>query len=177
MIHVVDSAEYITRWLQSAISGKPYNFSWFEDGSVAASGIPATTRSVAWILDQGVRAVLSLTERIPRSLLDVDLVMLHVPMRNRAPASPDGLSKAVDFISAQLDEDRPVLVHCLSGRGRTGMVLAAYLVKSKGLTADEAVERVRALRPSSLKNGRQVEAVRGFEASIKGGEGRWSRRR
>lgn len=175
-IRIVDAAEYAIRWLQSTISGKPYNFSWFEYKSIAASGIPATTKSVAWILDQGIRAVLSLTGRIPRPLLDGDFMMLHLPMRNRSPVHPDKLAMAMDFISTQLAEDRPILVHCLSGRGRTGMVLAAYLVKFKGLTTDEAVGSVRALRPGSLKNGRQVEAVRWFEASIKGVEEGWSRK-
>ncbi len=41
----------------------------------------------------------------------------------------------------------PVLIHCRSGKDRTGMVLAAYLIEFEGCSEKEAMEKVTAVRP------------------------------
>jgi atypical dual specificity phosphatase len=51
-----------------------------------------------------------------------------------------------------------VAVHCGAGLGRTGAVLAAYFV-ARGMTANNAVGRVRRLRPGSIETDEQAEAV------------------
>jgi atypical dual specificity phosphatase len=51
-----------------------------------------------------------------------------------------------------------VNVHCRAGKGRTGTVLAAYFV-SKGMSAAEALQRVRELRPGSIETPEQEHAI------------------
>jgi protein-tyrosine phosphatase len=41
----------------------------------------------------------------------------------------------------------PVLVHCTEGRSRSVMLVAAYLMRSKELSFEEAIERIREERP------------------------------
>jgi len=41
----------------------------------------------------------------------------------------------------------PVLIHCRSGKDRTGMVLAAYLIEFEGYDVEKAMEEVIAVRP------------------------------
>lgn len=172
---VLDRLELALRWIQSAASGRPYNFSWFRDGLLAASGIPATNRSAEWLASQGIESVLTLMEWVPRPLAGAAFTIGHVPMRNGRPAPPWKLMEAVEFLRGQLGAGRRSLVHCLSGRGRTGMVLAAYLVAVEGYSASDAVREVSSLRPGSLRDRRQVESVFEFERSLGRGPPRGSR--
>ena len=49
----------------------------------------------------------------------------------------------VDFVAEEVAAGRPTLVHCRQGRDRTGAVLAAYLIRYRGLSAAEAFRRLR----------------------------------
>lgn len=52
-----------------------------------------------------------------------------------------------------------VAVHCALGFGRTGTMLACYLVKERGLAAGDAIAEIRRLRPGSIETYEQEKAV------------------
>ena len=80
-------------------------------------------------------------------------------MLDHAPPTPEALEEATGFISAQLKDGRSVLVHCLAGIGRTGSVLAAYMIEYEGKTADDAIARLRVIRPGSVEGPRRLPSV------------------
>ena len=51
-----------------------------------------------------------------------------------------------------------VAIHCAAGLGRTGTVLAAYFVGA-GMSAREALVKVRDLRPGSVETAEQERAI------------------
>ena len=51
------------------------------------------------------------------------------------------------------------MAHCFWGRGRTGTMLACYLVKDEGISAEDAIKRIRDLRPYSVETYEQEDAV------------------
>lgn len=67
----------------------------------------------------------------------------HVPMTDHALAEEDQLRAALEALRAADDADEPVVVHCLVGLGRTGHVLAAWLVHARGYEPAAAIETVR----------------------------------
>jgi atypical dual specificity phosphatase len=65
----------------------------------------------------------------------------------------------IDYIEKNIEANKPVLVHCAAGKGRTGTVLAAYLIKKEGLTPFEAVKKLRLMRPGSVQSRQQSIAL------------------
>jgi len=59
------------------------------------------------------------------------------------------------------------VVSCYAGIGRTGTVLACYLVH-RGEEPAEAIIRVRRLRPGSIETPEQETAVRQYAAWVHG---------
>ena len=68
------------------------------------------------------------------------------------------LERCMTAIERANAQNMAVAVHCGAGLGRTGTVLAAYLV-SKGASAVDAIARVRRLRPGSVETETQEEAI------------------
>jgi hypothetical protein len=56
------------------------------------------------------------------------------------------LTEAVAWIDDQVGDGRTVLIHCAKGRGRSATVLAAYLMKTEGMTFDEVRDLLRSKR-------------------------------
>lgn len=59
----------------------------------------------------------------------------------------------------QAPPSQAVGVHCALGFGRTGTMLACYLVKERGLAAGDAIAEIRRLRPGSIETYEQEKAV------------------
>jgi atypical dual specificity phosphatase len=97
---------------------------------------------------------------------------LHVKVEDFGAPSIEELDDSVRFIEEQLEKSRPVMVHCAAGKGRTGTVLAAYLVKNENLSAKQAIEKLRLLRPGSVQSVVQETAVSMYEKFLKSKENR-----
>jgi atypical dual specificity phosphatase len=131
----------------------------------AAGPLDVLDADLVWLRQQGIAAVLSLTETpldeesVNRHGLDV----LHIPVVDMTPPSPEQLLAALEFIDRHRANGRPVAVHCLMGQGRTGTVLAAYLIRG-GLRPDLALAELRAICPGAVENPRQEAALEEFAA-------------
>ncbi len=138
----------------------PDNFSWLDPSKLAGSARPENERQLQGLRKLGIKAIVSLTEDTLDS--DVDRLgfdYLHSPITDFEAPSQDQLGEIIHFIEDSISESKPVLVHCAAGKGRTGTVLAAYLVHH-GKSAEEAIDQVRTMRPTSIEMPIQQDAVR-----------------
>lgn len=147
----------------------PPSFSWVDPPHVAALGYPDAD-DLAWLRRNGIDLLVSLTESPPprRDVNDAGLMTVHIPVPDMTAPSVRQLELAVDSLLRAKATNLGVAVHCAYGRGRTGTVLAAYWV-AQGLTATEAVRKVRDLRPGSVETADQERAVAEFERRRRGG--------
>ena len=150
------------------MADEPTGFVWVEKGRLAGSGYPASRSQVEWLTKVGINSILTLTVHpLPSEYTkDLDVVLGHVPMGDHQPPDQAALGRAVEFVEGQMRSGRTVLVHCLAGEGRTGCVLAAYLIKARNVGADEALSVLRKAKPEFVER-RQEKAVRDFASSRK----------
>ncbi|MBX3458818.1 MAG: dual specificity protein phosphatase family protein [Planctomycetes bacterium] len=145
-------------------------FSWVIEGEIAGMARPARdARGLwAWLAERGVGLVVSLTSSPPDPgvLAQQGIELLHLPVADFAPPLPEVIDKFLEQARFQRHEGRAVVVHCGAGIGRTGTMLACYLV-DKGMSAEEAIAAVRKARPGSIETREQEEAVRDLERRLR----------
>ncbi|KAF9467838.1 hypothetical protein BDZ94DRAFT_1155524 [Collybia nuda] len=62
------------------------------------------------------------------------------------------LLPSIHFIQAELDKGRGVLVHCHAGISRSATIVAAYLMYSRNMDTESALEEIRNVRPNVEPN-------------------------
>ena len=154
------------RKLHGIITGKPDNFSWLIDGKLAGSAIPTSKDEIKWVQEQGVKSIVTIREEPLADEWIKDVNYLHVMSNDMGVPEFDDLIHAVDFIHRRITNNEPVLVHCLAGIGRTGTILACYLVKYQKMSGNEAMQKVREERPGSIQSYPQEEIIFRFEKSL-----------
>ncbi|MGI0049099.1 MAG: dual specificity protein phosphatase 23 [Nitrososphaera sp.] len=157
------------RRLHGMVTEKPTNFSWVIEGKLAGCGLPVSQDEFEWVVDQGIKSVVTVREiALPSDWFNGgDIDYLHLQVEDFGAPNMEELVQAVDFIDQQISSGKPVMVHCAAGKGRTGAVLAAYLVKKQNLTADQAIEKLRGMRPGSVQSISQETAVSMYEKYLK----------
>jgi atypical dual specificity phosphatase len=141
------------------------DFSWIIEGKLGGHRKPWTEAELLFLKAQGIGALVRL-EKDKFPLEDAQLTRHgfidchdHFPVFT-APSLPQ-VKRIVEFIDEALAQGRPVGVSCSGGHGRTGTILACYLVRT-GLDAEAAMEQVRAKRRGSIEMIEQEQAVRDY---------------
>ncbi len=147
-------------------------FYWLAEGRLAGMDRPGRRgnelgTALASLTRKGIGAVVSLTEHsLSTPVLDEHGIhYLHLPIPDFHAPTWRQIDRFVEFVTHNLEADRAVAVHCHAGLGRTGTLLACYLVW-EGLTAMEAMDRVAAKRPGSIETEEQRAAVRDYERRL-----------
>ena len=142
---------------------------WLRKGKIAGRSGP---NSNIWDLNEiranGFSAILSVNngEAVHESILSgLGIAYSNIPMSSNAPVRKgdkelclENLPKALNFIKENMING-PVLIHCRSGKDRTGMVLAAYLIEFEGYSVKDAMKKVIEVRPVAFSAEGWMEFV------------------
>src|SRR5262245_14261219 len=112
----------------------------------------------------GVRSVVSLLNT-PIDIIPYEAAgfgFLCLPILDGAPPTMQQADEFVRYVDQERAAQRPVAVHCEAGRGRTGTLLAVYLI-SQSETARGALRRVRMVEPVAVETAEQVLFLGQFE--------------
>jgi atypical dual specificity phosphatase len=157
------------RRFHGIISDRPTNFSWVIEDKLAGSGLPVTENEFKWVVDKGIKSIVTVREvPLPSEWFDGgDIDYLHLRVEDFGAPTVEEMDEVVNFIDRTISSGRAVLVHCAAGKGRTGAVLAAYIVKKQNLTAKHAIEKIRIMRPGSVQSIMQETALYMYEKYLK----------
>lgn len=129
---------------------------WIEPGVLAASGIPLGLKDLQSLHEQGIRAIVTLTEQpltlqkeiTPEVLDSLGMACLHVPVVDQKSPDLDQVAAVARFIDQMQSESKPVYLHCHAGVGRTGTLLHAYYL-AKGIGLEATKSKVKSGRAAS----------------------------
>ncbi len=134
------------------------NFSWVLEGYLAGAMGPTSRRDLMFFQRQDIRSVLRMEEDTISAEI-WNMYDLLEPVDNSTAPTLEQVDRMCRWIEDQIENwERPVVVTCRAGIGRTGTALAAYMVYM-GYEPQAAIDLVRELRPGSISNGEQEQVV------------------
>ncbi|HEY7107861.1 MAG TPA: dual specificity protein phosphatase family protein [Nitrososphaeraceae archaeon] len=155
-------------YLRSTVvkSKSPYRFGWVIEGELAGSGRLMSPLQLAWATSHGIKSVVTIREfPLEASWFSNrnDIMYRHIQVKDHSAPPMKELGEIVTYIETEITHGRPVIVHCNGGSGRTGTVLAAYLMKKNGLTAQQAVRKVKEIRGRTASHKKQLDTLEEYE--------------
>ena len=156
----------VWRKVHGTVTGRPDNFSWLIENKLAGSAVPTSIDEVEWAVKQGIKSIVTIREEPLDENWIKDVNYLHILSNDMGVPEFVDLGSAVDFIHRRITNNEPVMVHCLAGLGRTGTILACYLVKYQNMSADEAIQKVREERSGSIQSYPQEEIIFRFSKTL-----------
>lgn len=127
---------------------------WIEPEVLAASDVPFRQQNLYSLHQQGIQAIVSLTEHpltvfesiTPELFTELEISYYHSPIPDQYPPTMSQAQEILDFLDQMKAQRRATLIHCHAGIGRTGTLLHVYYL-AQGLSLEQATQEVKSRRP------------------------------
>jgi len=149
----------------------PRGFRWILPGRLGTAPLPGAVLSIDLDLvalkTVGVTMLITLTRGdLPQAkLAEHGLRNLHLPIYDREAPSTNQLRMLAIRMTRLLEQGEVLCVHCRAGLGRTGTVVAGWLMH-QGMTADAALQRLREIDKEYVQSANQEAFLHELEASF-----------
>jgi atypical dual specificity phosphatase len=143
---------------------------WIEEPILLGSSNP-TNRELEDLYREGFRTIISLLDENEQTpyydtvgIEAMGFKRYSIPIQDFTAPELADFKTFMEIVINSLKEGK-VLVHCQGGIGRTGTMAAAYWMK-KGLSANEAIKKIRNSMPGAVEIPEQEESLLELEAFI-----------
>eukprot|EP00051_Salpingoeca_urceolata_P016862 m.226535 g.226535 ORF g.226535 m.226535 type:complete len:247 (-) comp18800_c0_seq1:149-889(-) len=130
-------------------NGRPFNFDKVTD-QVLVGRLPRSSADLDQLAKENVGAIVKMTEAWENILTDREVLSRFEQKTLPTPdyAAPDlpSVQVAVDYVIDCLRRGKVVYVHCNGGRGRSVVVVIAWLMKTRGWSREKAFAFVQSKR-------------------------------
>ncbi len=142
------------------------NFGWIEQDRIAGCRGPRSDNDLSFLASSGIRAIVRLAHEDETGISKADvesqgLEDCYEPVPDWNPPTQTQIDRVIAFVCSAIARGKPVAVSCGAGCGRTGTVLACYLVAS-GRSAEDAIRHLLSVRPCS----REILTVPGQREAV-----------
>lgn len=159
-----------------AVPRVPRGLHWVRRDALAGLPRPGllvdVEEDVAGLWSLGIDTLVSLeeTRTVPEDLLERHgITSVWLPIPDMAAPSVEEAFSLCERVHGRIAAGGSVAVHCRAGLGRTGTILAAYLIW-EGQSALEALEAVRCVQPRFVQSDEQIEFLSAFAAHCRASE-------
>ncbi|XP_055491353.1 dual specificity protein phosphatase 23b [Leucoraja erinacea] len=150
------------------MTSAPDNFSWIVPTKLAGMALPRLPIHYQYLSENGIRHLVTLCEQLPQYHDTCPAVKIHhIKIRDFCAPSFEQIKRFISIVEEANAKGEGVGVHCHHGFGRTGTMLACYLVKSRNITGADAIKEIRRIRNGSIETIEQEEIIVQFCYHIK----------
>jgi len=153
--------------IPGVLAGMPMPFIHPSRRMVGGGALSAFEDELSALQSSGVRAVVSLLN-IPgdASVFEsAGFSFLCLPVPDGGAPTFEQADEYVRFITEHRRAGRPVAVHCEAGLGRTGTLLATYLV-AMGESAAAAIQCVRTVERAAVETTSQIQFLEQYAERV-----------
>ncbi|XP_010216036.1 PREDICTED: dual specificity protein phosphatase 8 isoform X1 [Tinamus guttatus] len=116
----------------------------------------------------GISYVLNASNSCPKPDFISDSHFMRIPVNdNYCEKLLPWLDKSIEFIDKAKVSSCQVIVHCLAGISRSATIAIAYIMKTMGMSSDDAYRFVKDRRPSISPNFNFLGQLLEYERSLK----------
>jgi atypical dual specificity phosphatase len=151
---------------------RPVDFYWLKPGILGGVPRPGILASLEEDLEGlrrlGITVLVTLeeTRTVPsETLAAYGIQSLFFPITDMDVPKVEDALRFCDLLNRMVQAGKIVALHCRAGMGRTGAMLACYLI-SNGSSAVAALERAREMNPHWVQSDRQVQFLSEFANNI-----------
>lgn len=150
----------------------PRGFHWLRTDALAGMPAPGLTTDIGYDLDlirsTGVTHLVTLTmEPLPKEpLVQHGLQSIFFPIEDMDAPTEEQAAKLCAQVQTLLGQNQVLGFHCKAGLGRTGTMLASYLVW-EGVAPEAALQQARTVEPNWVQSAKQESFLMRFAAWLR----------
>ena len=147
-------------WPKNGMPERTTPFTWIVKNKIAASWWPDESLFEIY-KKEGIKVIINCSEFDYRKKVPPDFQYFHINIPDYGTPTDSQLVKFFEITSKFRANNDPIVVHCVAGCGRTGIMVVAWAANNdyipKGI---DPVKWIRKLRPCCLETKEQMGLAR-----------------